>query len=130
VTTVVAVFCGSSLREAALARWQVVKRRRADRRRQGTAQNPVPAQRGDPGEDRASCREAERPPERAVCLLELDLAAGAVVAQLGQQPFGGAALALGGGRAVDRAQRLDQVPQPGLVECAPRLRWMAARRPA
>jgi hypothetical protein len=54
--------------------------------------------------------------------VELDLAPCALVAKLGQQPFGGAPLALRGRRAVDGGKGLDQVPQPRLVEVARLLR--------
>ena len=97
------------------------------RRRERRPAAPCPRSAAIPASDARRRGEAERPPVGAVHLLELDLAVGAPSSRSRPAATRRPALARRGGRAVDRAQRLDQVAQPGLVEVRASARgWRAA----
>jgi hypothetical protein len=106
------------LAQAALAGREVIgDSGRANRAQSGTEQTAAP-QRGNPAKGTQSGADAERPPVGPVRRLRLDSRLGPELGEAFDDPLGGAALAFGGGGAVDLLELLQPLAQPGLVRAA------------
>ena len=111
-------------------------RRRCRRRRPRRAASPSrrrPRSASDRAERAQRGADPQRPPVGAVGGLGLDPRLGAELGEARDQPLGGPALAVGGGRPVDPLQFLEPLPQPirfarPSARDASRLPWADARR--
>ncbi len=98
--------------QPALAGREVVSDAGGADRAEQAPQRPSPAQRGGGAEGSEGGAEPKRPPESAVGGLGLDPCPGAELGEAGDQPLGGAALAVRGRGAFDLLQLFEPLPQP------------------